>query len=252
VRVPRNMQTLLALVGADAPTAYRDLIIAHPDVVAVTACRYKTPPLLQQRITTTALEQEIIAAALSIRSDAKIPFWEAIFAACLQVGKCSDSLLDAALFHSGPGDFTRISASDLESDGLKAVVAGGQSNVGLASRIELAHAAPHHLALMDFHCAVNMENTEIVAAVCRRLMPHGFLLLDSGDSYHACGIALLAAKERSEFLAKSLFFAPIVDAAYVAHQLLQPMSSIRISTGGSRTKCPEVLFVEGGKHRKDR
>lgn len=84
----------------------------------------------------------------------------------------------------------------------------------------------------------------MVAAVCRRVMPHGFLLLDSGDSYHACGIALLAGQERPEFLGRSLFFSPIVDSAYVAHQLVQPM---RNSHFGRRpaSKVPRGLARRG-------
>lgn len=244
MRAPTNVQKLFDLVGTDAPTAYRDLILAHTDVVAITVCRYRTPPLLQQRIRATPFEQEIIAIALDIRSEVKIPFWEAIFAACLRAGKCSDPLIDAALFHNGLGDLTTISAKSLKLDGLKDIVASGQSNIGLASRVELSDVDAHHLAMMDFHCSITEENTEIVASICRRLMPNGFLMLDSGDSYHACGVVLLTEEERLEFLSKSLFFAPIVDSSYIAHQLMQPMSSIRISTGGSRTKCPEVLRVE--------
>ena len=244
MRTPTNAQKLFDLVGTDAPTAYRDLILAHADVVAITVCLYKTPLLLQQRISATPFEQEIIDTALGIRSEVKIPFWEAIFAACLRAGKCSDSLLDAALFHNGFGDLTTIATKRLELNGLKDIVASGQNNIGLASRVELADVPAHHLAMMDFHCSVTVKNIEMVTSICRRLMPNGFLLLDSGDSYHACGIVLLTAEERLEFLSKSLFFAPIVDSAYIAHQLMQPMSSIRISTGGSRTKCPEVLRVE--------
>ncbi len=244
MQTPTNVQRLFDLVGTNAPTAYRDLIMAHADVVAITVCRYKTPPLLQQRINATPFEQEIISIALDIRSEVKIPFWEAIFAACLRAGKCSHSLLDAALFHNGLGDLTTITVKSLKLDGLKDIVASGQSNIGLASRVELTNVDAHHLAMMDFHCSITMENTEIVASICRRLMPEGFLLLDSGDSYHACGIVLLTEEERLEFLSKSLFFAPIVDSSYIAHQLMQTMSSIRISKGGSRAKCPEVLRVE--------
>ncbi len=241
---PGKIGSLSGLVGTDAPTAYRDLIMAHSNVVAITVCRYETPPLLQQRINPTVFEQEIITAALSIRGETRIPFWEAVFAACIKAGRCTDPLLDATMFHNGPGDPTRVTVGELQSQGLQRFVDSGQRNVGLASLVELENSDTHHLALMDFHCSINEENTEIVAAVCRRLMPLGFFLLDSGDSYHACGIALLTANERLEYLARSLLFAPIVDVAYVAHQLLQSMSSIRISGGGSKTKCPEVLRVE--------
>lgn len=218
--------------------------MAHTDVKAVAVCRYKTPPLLQERINVTPLEQGIIDMALKIRSDVRIPFWEAIFAACLRSETSCESLIDAALFHGGFGDVMTMSADDLASDGLKKVASGGQRNIGLASRVELTHAEAHHLALMDFHCDVTAKNAYMVAAICRRLMPAGFLLLDSGDSYHACGVALLTVEERLEFLGRSLFFAPIVDSTYIAHQLIQSMSSIRISTGGSKIKCPEVLFAE--------
>lgn len=244
MRAPADKKRILNLNGEEAPIAYRDLILSHSDVEAVTVCRYKTPPFLQQRINMSYFEEKIIETALGIRSEAKIPFWEAIFSACLSTGKCSDSLLDAALFHSGFGELTKISAKAVESNELVNILSGGSSNIGLASRIELKNGEHYHISMMDFHCPVMEDNTEIVAAICHRLMPDGFLLLDSGDSYHACGAALLNDNERLECLAKSLFYSPIVDTHYVAHQLLQPMSSIRISIGGSRMKSPKVLRVE--------
>jgi hypothetical protein len=241
---PTDPGKLRDLVGASAPVAYRELMIRYAGLATVKVCHYATPPMLQERIEITELEQQIIDQAMTIRSDAQIPFWEALFAACLRSGQHPDSLLDAAGFHNGPGKLITVSADAIKEGRLSEMASEGQRNVGITSALTFTNSEVHHLPLMDFHCDLSQTNTEIVASVCRRIMPQGFLLLDSGDSYHACGVALMSATERIEFLGRSLFFAPIVDSAYVAHQLLQPMSSIRISTGGSRHKCPEVLVVE--------
>src|ERR1700730_10937093 len=97
-------ETLSQLVGTPAPAVYRSLMLAHEEIARCTLCRYSSPPSLQQRIKITEYESELIDLALSLRESAMIPFWEAVFAACLKKGMCPTPLLDAALFHNGQGD----------------------------------------------------------------------------------------------------------------------------------------------------
>lgn len=86
---------------------------------------------------------------------------------------------------------------------------------------------------MDLHCEVSARNHGVVLRVCRHVMPQGFLLLDSGGSYHACGMTVTSDEGRIHTLGEALLASPTVDARYVAHQLLQESSSIRISLGES-------------------
>jgi hypothetical protein len=240
---PQSTEHLPMLVGCRAADAYRELLLAYEGIREIRFCRYRAAPFLQQRIELNTFEQEIVKVALEIRANAKIPFWEAVFAACLKSGKTTEALLDAAMLHQGQGDVSEMSMDEVRDGGLEKISGQGNLNVGLSSQVTFYNGDSFHLAFLDLHCEISSDSAQIVSAVCRRIMPGGFMILDSGDSYHACGIRMISDRERVEFLGKSLLLAPIVDTMYIAHQLVQPASSIRISSGGKRHKHPTVIAV---------
>lgn len=232
--------TLRGLVGTTAPVAYRALLLANPKLEKITVCRYSTPPLLQQRIRVGPFEQRMIDRALELRAETKIPFWQAVFSACILAGECSQSLVDATFVHAGQGTIAEYERRDLETGILEQLTAGA-SNVALGSKVFESGRGWVHLCLLDFHCEISEPNMRIAHQVCRALMPEGFLLLDSGDSYHACSMDLSSGNDRIRLLGKALLASPIVDAVYIAHQLQQEGSSIRISRGGKERKVPIVV-----------
>jgi hypothetical protein len=50
--------------------------------------------------------------------------------------------------------------------------------------------------------------------------------------------------EWMDFLGRALLFAPIVDRAYLAHQLLERRCALRISAVGDEKPVPRVVHVE--------
>lgn len=231
---------LLSFVGKPAVQAYTSVVLSHP-VNKASLFSYKSPPKLQQRVELTEEENRLIDAALKLRSMSCIPFWEALMSVCLAGGHCTDSILTAAFFHNGQGDETEVSRADIECGKLESATNSGQANVALGSKVILDNDEERHLGLLDFHCDISDNNTDIVNRVCRVLMPAGFVVVDSGDSYHACSIALQTLGERTRMLGKALLVSPIVDAQYIAHQLQQSSSSIRISRGGKAKSLPKVV-----------
>lgn len=232
---------LNALLGQPAAVAYRVLLLAQPILQQWSVFRYSSPPTLQQRVPITAAEQAVIDQALEIRELTKIPFWHAVFGACLLRGYCTNSLLQGAFFHNGQGTRTDYDRAALAADMLDTVTGGEQANIGLGSKIIDSDGVAWHLNLLDFHCDIGAANTRIVHSICRELMPQGFLILDSGDSYHAAGIQPVSPEQRIQMLGKALLASPVVDVPYVAHQLQQDSSSIRISKGGKAKKYPIVV-----------
>ena len=236
-----NKSNLEQLIGQTAAIAYRSLLLSHHDLKRCTLFKYKTPPPLQQRVSITTFEKAIIEQALSIREQTKIPFWEAIFSACIKNGKCSDALLEATFYHSGQGDPVQYDRDDIESGGLDKATDRDTRNVSLCSKVFDSASKPHHLGFLDFHCDVADANKHIVHSVCRILLPQGFLILDSGDSYHATSLYLMSNEQRIFTLGKAIRVSPIIDSLYIAHQLNQSSSSIRISKGGKAKKHPIVV-----------
>jgi hypothetical protein len=219
------------------------LLLSDPRVQRVSVFKYRTPPALQQRIQMTEADNAVLAHALELRRTTHLPFWSAIFASCLIRGTCSEGLVTAAFFHNGPGEPVEYARSDLERGVLEEIAEESEGNVGLSSAVKDGDCHVWHLAFLDFRCEVSPTNESLAALICSHLMPHGYLLIDSGDSYHACGLTLLSAEERVHMLGKALLATPIVDSHYIGHQLQQPESSIRISRGGRTARWPRVVRV---------
>jgi hypothetical protein len=234
-------EEIAALVGVPAGRAYERILLAKEELAELTVFNYPAPPLLQTRVQQSQFEEGIIGSALELRASSGMPFWEAIFECCLREGRCSDALLDGAAFHSGLGVPRRYTREDLEHGVLEKLSRGPEKNIGLGSEVVLTDGSKLYFHQFDFRCAVSPENAAIVEAISRRLMPDGFVVVDSGDSYHALSIDPVSASERVHALGKALLFSPIIDCRYIGHQLRQHCSSLRISRGGTAERIPRVV-----------
>lgn len=234
------------LIGLPAAVAYQTLLLQRESLRSFTVHRYASPPRLQERVPMSSFEQAIVDEART-KSDVALPFWVKLFALCAGRGQCSVALLKAAFFHNGPGAETVYERAELESGLLQKVSQEAPFNVSLGSRVIDARSGEMHINMVDFDVAVNDANTEIIVSVCRELMPSGFLVLVSGDSYHAVGTELVEPSERIALLGKALLVSPLVDIFYIGHQLQQRASSIRISKGGRAGQYPIVVRAWSGE-----
>jgi hypothetical protein len=233
------------LIGMEAASAYRALLLGHAEVRGATLFQYEAPPRMQERIQMTDVERELIERANGMRRGTGVPFWESLFAICAIEERCTDPILAAAFFHNGQGIPQYVSREQIEDGILHAVARDARQTVALGSRLAGAEGCVGHVNFLDLHCEVSAGNHAVVHRVCRHVMPQGFLLLDSGGSYHACSATVVSDRGRIQMLAAALLASPIVDARYVAHQLLQDSSSIRISGGGKVGKVPVIIDAWG-------
>lgn len=237
-------------IGMEAVAAYTEIVRLHPRIQSLRIASYRNPPRLQQRLKVGTSEQELIRTALEIKNNVGVPFWEALCVACLRCSEVSESVLDAILLHLGAGEEKELTRADVLSGGLsrEAKWSRRHGGVGLLSAVDLDCGERLHLSFLDFHCEVSEANARLASRISERLFPEGYLILDSGDSFHAAGIELMTAEERVHRLGRALLFSPIVDANYIAHQLMQESSSIRISLGGRRQYPPTVVaaYLDGG------
>lgn len=234
------------LIGLPAAVAYQTVLLHHESLESFTVHRYASPPRLQERVPMGPFEQALVDETATM-SDVAVSFWLKLFALCASRGQCSEALLKAAFFHNGPGAETEHARAELESGLLQRVSQEAPPNVSLGSRVIDSRYGEMHINMMDFDIVVNDANTEIIVSVCRELMPSGFLVLVSGDSYHAVATELVEPSERIALLGKALLVSPLVDIHYIGHQLQQRASSIRISKGGRAGQCPVVLRAWNGE-----
>ncbi len=224
------------------------LVSDNQGISAIFAFPYQHPTLLQQRLTLTTDENAIVAKATALRGSSRLPFWDSLMLSCFDEMRDFTRLLHEANFHqSNYNSLIRISREE--------VIAGRLANftdeqptgyhVAFSSRIELGGQEMLQLPLLDFHCPESSENDGLVSEVCKQLYRDTTLVFSSGESYHALGLHLLDEYGLRDFLTRSLLFAPIVDARYVAHQLLEGACALRLSNSPTKPNRPRLKFVLG-------
>ena len=83
----------------------------------------------------------------------------------------------------------------------------------------------------------------IVSSIAQRLLNDQYAVLETSRSYHVIGTHLLNEEEVSRFLSKAILFSPITDHAYIAHQLLEAESALRITGRDEQGDVPSLVAV---------
>jgi hypothetical protein len=94
--------------------------------------------------------------------------------------------------------------------------------------------------MLDFSQAAAARALQLVKGVVETIGLTGYIL-ESGRSYHFYGEQLLDDSQWLRFLAESLLFGPVVDRRWVAHQLIESASALRISAGPNGAPIPRVV-----------
>jgi hypothetical protein len=232
-------------IGATAVDALSALLEHHAEIAALAVFEPAPVPLAQDRLPTDEGSAGIIEAGLAIRRDFGLPFWDAVLLSCFDSGLAASPILDKALFHNPPPRrLIWITRNDWSAQNLARVlqeVEFGRILV-VSSRARLSDGTYTHLPMIDFHCPVSKENQEMSALVAQLLHPSGGFLLNSGQSYHFYGKALIPEADFSSFLGRALLLSPIIDRSWVAHQLIEGACGLRISPKSGGGEVPRVVI----------
>ncbi len=233
------------LIGRKAAEVFTFIVKANDRIDVVFIHEFKQPPLLQDRISLSWMEEQLIKDALELRRSCELPFWDAVLLSCFRRPTVPERLLDAAMYHQ---DYSQskigVSRDDVINGRLeKASERNGEIGNAMLSEVILVDGSVGHIPMLDFHCRADEDNLKLVVAVTKRVFCGGGIVLESGESYHGIGLGVLSPEEFMSFLAKSFLFCPIVDRAYLAHQLADRRCSLRISKGGPSQKLPSVVAV---------
>lgn len=176
-------------------------------------------------------EKALIADGESIRRKTTLPFWETLMLCAMKAPEAPREVLRQALFHNREVIWTRaVSRLDVLSGGLSAICDGCDSDVliAMSSEVECQGGYLAHVPQIDFHCPDTTRNLRLVEEVVTCLQLTGYVLR-SGKSFHFLGTRLLHPEEFVRLMASILLFSPITDRAWVAHQLIEGKSALRIS-----------------------
>ena len=202
----------------------KNLIIELHDVKSFTFSKYPKQTLIQNTVDLSEDDKKILSSALLIRENLKLPFWDSLMLSCFDKENVSLDLLNRALLHNSNKE--TIQTRDI-AEIEEYLELNPEENISLNSIVLLNSGEVRHLFLLDFHIFPSDNNLEIISKILYLLDLHGYVL-NSGESYHFISNSLYDEDMLLDLLAKSLLFSPVVDRAWIAHQLLERSCSIRV------------------------
>ncbi|MXZ81620.1 MAG: hypothetical protein F4Z15_09780 [Gammaproteobacteria bacterium] len=211
-------------------TWIKELLEANSILDGILIYQYCLPPSVQARASKAGKFFDVVMDDKKTRS---VSFWDAYLYTLLREKRPPTELFDQVLFHNGIGEFHAfVSREELSRSYLSKFLYPPmpEKHFALASLALTNDCSLRHIPMIDFACNVNPQHTSTVRQISERIFDCEFVLFESGNSYHAYGMKLQNEEERIKFLGRALLFAPVTDKNYIAHQLQQGMSSLRISS----------------------
>lgn len=204
----------------------QEIIDKNYNINTVIFNRFQKQKLLQNQIKFSDVEKEQFDKAMNIRNIYKLPFWDSMMLTYFNNKVTSDEILNCAIKHNSPIESIETTNVTLI---VKILEENPNENIAFNSKVILKNNEIRHLPLLDFHIPVSDFNLIQIKKVLTFLgMKVGYILY-SGESYHFIGNELLDEKSLVDFLSRSLFFSPIIDRAWIAHQLIERSCSLRVS-----------------------
>ena len=217
----------------------------HRDAIELRLFQPRFPGLVQDRVPLTNRELTLVQNAVDWRAATHTPFWDSLLLQAETEPVPPVNLLDAVRFHN-PQSQTAFSIPIDEHLAVRLRGACGplpeDEAVVVSSAMRFRGGSTYHIPMLDFHCVASESTERLVRQVAIRIWPQGGYLVASGKSYHFYGNGLLTDCELVTFLATSLLYGPVVDRAWVAHQLLERACGLRIS---HRATYPFPPFLVG-------
>jgi hypothetical protein len=238
----------MSILGFDAMRAVQELVRSIPAISAVRVFKYQPPPAAQLRIERNDVENRLFEKALRLRENYQLPFWDSLLLSCFSCDQVPYSILNAAQLHvSHRSSEMEVQRSNVLDGALHRLAADLErdSSLAIVSEACTINGMNEHIPLLDFHIPHSETNQNIVITILNSLLPSGFILLRSGRSYHAWGTKTITSKDYTVFLARAMLYSPIIDRAYLAHQLIENRSALRISEGYPDKPIPSVIFTVG-------
>lgn len=232
------------LVGKPAPEVYTHVINCLPEVQEVAVAQYAVPPPIQQRADLTLEEHQLVERAAKARKTSRLSFLEVLLELCAEAQHDVDGILDAVGYHQQHSVSRKwLSRGDVLKGRLLRVCSNAPPAKPLAflSRVKTGSSSSRHIPLLDLHVEKSSHSLGMVRSIAKRLLGEANVVLETTRSYHVVGVQLLTETQAAQFLSKAILFSPITDHAYIAHQLLEGESALRITGRGNADDIPILV-----------
>jgi hypothetical protein len=211
------------MMKKDSIDAIKDIIANNNSIKEIQFVEFENYKLIQNRIEISEELEFTFKSALKLREEYNLPFWDGFNLNLFNREFDNFDFFKDILFQNKVKKIINLSRYAIENfENLKT-----DTYTAFISTV-IFEDGTKHLPLFDFHIPVSEKNLLISKNVIMHLGLKGYLL-DSGKSYHFIGSTPLNELDYKNLLYKALLFTPIIDRAWVSHQLIQGFSCLRIS-----------------------
>ncbi len=241
---------LSKLLGLYAPEAYSKIILLINEINEICVFAYEPPPNIQDRAQLTNLESKLIEKAVQLRKNNWYSFLEILLELAAKANFPTKGIIDAVYFHqSHPEKRIYLKKDDIENGKLIKICSNAsfKTPFALSSKVRTNTKAQMHIPVLDFHVEKTKSTLDMAFLILEKLVDDPFLIMETERSYHAIIIGLMSGSQLNRFLSKCLLFSPITDHAYIAHQLIECESAIRLTKYKHNGASPKVIAVRNQK-----
>jgi len=235
----------MGMLGADPSAVLLQIINTQAEIAQVSFGSPRVNPPLRSRLEGSGSELQFVNEALKCRRDLNLPAWVLCL---LSATEAPDGILTAASFHQGIQQ-TRfwVNAKALTAGEIADLArrGGSDSVFSICSQVELKNGSVRHIPMMDFLCRKSSRALDLIVRVVPRFGVGPGVILETDRSYHFYGFQLISQLELAHFLGKALLFAPIVDQAWIAHQLIDMCCALRAGPRLAGGGAPKVVAFAG-------
>lgn len=222
----------------DVINVIRAILESNEEINSLQIKEFPSRQILQERLTLSGAEMENIKQALRIREDLRLPFWDCLISQYLQDEIYSTRLLSEALFHNSFCSCINISSNELENIS-NLILQNSARQFAISSSVTLKNGKVKHIPMLDFHIPMRSSFPSVIQDILNLLGEGDGFILESGESYHYYGTRLLDEKQMLIFLAKALRMSPIIDRAWISHQIEEGACALRI--GAKKGFYPHIV-----------
>lgn len=220
----------------------KEIIQREDQIDLFTFHNFPRQKLLQDQFYFGDIENGQFDKAMKMRKEYKLPFWDSMMLTFFDQNYTSDKILECSQRHNKPID--KIETRDIDFIITK-VAESSRQNIAINSRVKMVDGTYKHFPLLDFHIPISPNNELIVKKVIKILGFSRGYIMESGESYHFIGLDFITNEELTIFLSKALLFSPIIDRAWIAHQLLERSCSLRVSF--KHNIEPQLIYIVDDK-----
>lgn len=232
------------IIGLEAKLAYSKLFPYIDGLKAIALICYPQPPSIQERGELTESELKIAEEVAIIRKSLWFSYLEILLERVVKNNYVSKGLLNSINYHQEhPKSRKWVNIKELKSNNFIEIekYCRKSTQLALCSRVATESNIPMHIPLLDFHVEKTPFSLDMVIKITKILFGDEFIVLATNRSFHSIGLTLVDDHRFKYILSNSLLFTPIIDNAYVAHQLMETEATLRIGKDSLNNKSPWVV-----------